>query len=584
MLKTYSLPYLALLSLSPLLGPAKAQAASTPPGATVPFVTYEAEAPLNRLRGVRISMPGSPGAEDSTPQMEASGRAFTQLYNVGDYLEFKTQRAANTLVIRHCIPDAPGGGGTQATLSLYVNGKKRQSLPLSSRHNWLYGEKGQNGQSNDPSTGQAHVFWDESRFFIRGALKVGDVLRLQKDVADTADFYRIDLVDLEAAPPALGQPSGSLSIRDFGANGSDQKDDTAAIQKCIDAAKAQKKIVWMPAGTYFQTAKFALDGVQVQGAGMWRTTLIGTEPDKEWGGKAGFDLCGNGPAVRDLFIDSPISTTRDNSPHAKPFTGAPSNFRIERVWVTHTDTGIWTNGSNGIIRGCRIRSTYADSINLNIDAHDNLVEQNHIRGGGDDGLAILSENEFKKPISRNNTLRFNTVSAIWWGHNCDVAGGEGHVIESNIFVDNARMGCVTLNLPGAWPMHPLTGATFRHNLILRGGGNYVSQRRGAIWIYAGSTTVSNVVFENNIIRDSIFSAIQFTGGEKQSTVFRRNLIENTGQSPIRISSDAVGGAVFERNVLKGTALGKPAVEDESTGKFEYLQSDNSWQAVGGPAG
>jgi hypothetical protein len=567
---------LALLSaLGSLLPHSGAQAAT--PGATVPFITYEAEAPANRLRGTRVAMSGLPAADDSTPEMEASGRAFAQLSKTGDFVEFKSARAANALVIRHCLPDAPGGGGAAGTLSLYVNGKKRQSLVLSSRHNWLYGEKGQNGQSNDPGAGQAHVFWDEARFFIQGALKAGDRVRLQKDAADSAAYYRVDLVELEAVSPALQRPKNGLSVSDFGADGSDQKDDTVAIQKCIEAAKAQKKTVWMPSGTYFQSAKFDLDGVAVQGAGMWRTTLIGTEPDKEWGGKAGFYLRGDGPAVRDLFIDSPISTSRDNGPNARPLTGAPNHFRIERVWVAHTTAGIWTNGSNGIIRGCRIRSTYADSINLNIDAHDNLVEHNHVRGGGDDGLAILSENEFKKPISRNNTLRFNTVSAIWWGHNCDVAGGEGHVIVDNIFADNARMGCVTLNLPAAWPMYPLTGATFRRNLILRGGGNYVWQRRGAIWIYAGSTTISNVVFENNVIRDSVFSAIHFTGGEKQRTAFRGNVIENSGQSPIHINSDAVGTAVFEKNVLKGTALGKPAVENESTGKFEYWQSGNSWQ-------
>jgi hypothetical protein len=567
---------LAILTLFPIgCAPLKAQVAKIP-GARVPFTTYEAENPESH-RAQIIKMSGLPRADDSTPEMEASGRAFAQLSNVGDFVRFKNLPASNALVIRHCIPDSATGGGTVATLSLYVNGKKRQSLSLSSRHNWLYGEKGQNGQSNEPGAGQAHVFWDETRFFISGGLERGDVLKLQKDAADSAEFYRIDLVDLEMVPPALPMPPANtcLSIRDFGANGSDEKDDTEALQKCIEAAKAQKKIVWMPAGTYFQSGKLVLDGVAIQGAGMWRTNLIGTDAGSDWGGKVGFDLRGDGPAVRDIFIECPSYTQRGQG--AKPLTGAPSNFRIERVWVTHANTGIWTNGSNGVIRGCRIRSTYADSINLNIDAHDNLVEGNSVRGGGDDGLAILSELEFKKPPSRNNTLRGNTVSALWWGHNCDVAGGEGHVIEDNVFADNARMGCVTLNLPGAYAMHPLTGATFRRNLILRGGGNYVWQRRGAIWIYAGSTTVSNVVFEDNEIRDSTFSAVQFTGGEKQSTIFRNNGIYGTGESPIHVNSDAKGSATFEANVLKGAPAGKPVVEDEAKGAFELKLTKNSWR-------
>src|SRR6185369_7458330 len=138
----------------------------------------------------------------------------------------------------------------------------------------------------------------------------------------------------------------------------------------------------------------------------------------------------------------------------------------------------------------RIRFTYADAINLNSGASNNVVENNHIRGSGDDGLALLSEMENNNPMSTNNTVRFNTVSAIWWGHNCDLAGGTGHVIEDNVLVDNAKFGCFTINLPSAYPMFPLSGSIVRRNSIIRGGGNANGQKRGAVWIYPGSTSIS----------------------------------------------------------------------------------------------
>ena len=83
------------------------------------------------------------------------------------------------------------------------------------------------------------------------------------------------------------------------------------------------------------------------------------------------------------------------------------------------------------------------------------MENNHVRGSGDDSLAILSETERNRPLSVGNILRHNTAIATWWGHNCDLAGGSGHVIEGNLLADNPKFGCFTISLPSAYPMHPL---------------------------------------------------------------------------------------------------------------------------------
>ena len=144
-------------------------------GAVVPFTTYEAEAAGNTTTGTVVTMTVLPTSTTSTPELEAAGRAYVALSNAGERLDFPNIRAANTIVLRHCIPDAPTGGGITATLSLYVNGVFRQTLTLSSRHNWLYGHApntGTNGQSNDPAAGTAHVFWDETRAFITGGVQV----------------------------------------------------------------------------------------------------------------------------------------------------------------------------------------------------------------------------------------------------------------------------------------------------------------------------------------------------------------------------------------------------------------------------
>lgn len=547
-------------------------------GATVPFVTLEAEDPANRVAGQVIAMSGLPSPAMWTPALEASGRAYVQLTNTGDYLEFPNVPAANTIVIRHCIPDAPTGGGILGTLSLYVNGVKRQSLTLSSKYNWLYQTSGtnasQNGQSNVPGAGPAHVFWDETGFFITNGLQAGDTLRLQKDDGDTAAYYLIDLIDLEnVAPPLSPPPAGTyLSAADFGATGSDPGDDTVALQSCINAAEAQGKSVWLPPGTYYQSGPLAVNGVTVAGAGMWYTRLVGTVPTKK-----NVQLLGNAPAISNLCIANDATTSRI-SPTAYAISlgsSSCSNWIAQNVWITHTVTGFWiTGGNGGTVRGCRVRMTYADAITLNAGSSNYRIEQNHVRGVGDDGMAILAN--VKSPLSTNDTLCYNTVIANWWGHNCDLAGGCGHVIRDNYLADNALFGCFTINLPASYPMNPVTSASIRRNTIVRGGGNYVGQQRGAIWAYAGSTTVTNVLFEDNAIIDPIFSGIQVAGCSNQAMTFNHNVVSGPGTYGVFVSAEAKGSGIFTSNLVLNAGQSHPQFDNAAGAHFSVTATGNSW--------
>lgn len=552
-------------------------------GAVVPFTTMEAENAGSTTASV-VRMTTLPTSTTWTPELEASARGYVSLTATGQNVEFTPNREANALVVRHCIPDAPTGGGITATLSLYVNGVFRQKLNLSSTHNWLYGNgtAGSNGQSNDPTIAGAtpHVFWDEARFFITGGLAEGDTLRFQKDVDDTAAFYHIDLLDLETVPGALDPPAAGtfLAITDYGANGSDEIDDTTAIQTCITAAKALGKIVWIPPGKFYQTAKFTLDGVAVQGAGMWYTSLISTSVGSSFGGNIGFHLTGTGPRVSDLFIASTAHAARTSG--GKPFTSSINtlySWTVENVWITHTLVGFWMSGaSNGIVRGCRVRMTYADGINLNRGASYNLVEHNHVRGIGDDGLAILSEVANTPTVSVNNTLRFNTVEAIWWGHNCDLAGGSGHLIEDNYFADNSHLGVFTINLPSAFPMYSVTGGIIRRNTMLRGGGNGFNQKRGAIWIFPGNQTISGVFIRDNHILEPIFRGIHLRGNQSQAITWERNVIDHPGEHGIEIPSDVNGSGIFTDNIVRN--LNNGFVPFNNAGGLDYsiTLGGNSW--------
>lgn len=561
-------------------------------GAKMPFTTIEAESPSNKTSGRVVAMSGLPARDDASPELEASGRAFVELDKTGQFLEIPYASEVNGLILRHCIPDAPAGGGKEETLSVYVNGKFRQKITLSSKFNWLYGEKGKNGQSNDPAAGTPHVFWDDTRFLIEGGLKAGDTLRLQKDEGDRADFYRIDLVDLEAVPSPLAVPAEGtfLSVAGFGAKGDDEKDDTEAIRRCVEQAKSQRKTVWIPAGTYRQSEKIVLDGVAVQGAGLWHTTLLGIEPGKDFGGALGFFLAGDGAKVSDMTIASEVDTARSMAGN-KPFTARnnPKNWTVENVCIMHTNVGFWMSGADkGLVRGCRLHLLYADGINVNRGSSHNVIENNYVRGIGDDGVVTLSGLEHKNtpdPISTANILRHNTVIANWWGHNCSVSGGNDHVVEYNYLADNSRIGCLTINLTGSYPKYPSKDNQIRNNMIVRGGGNHSGQKRGAIWINAGSTTITNARFRDNIILDPIFRGIHLRGGKEQEITCQGNTIVRPGEDAIVIDAEATGSAKFIANVVRNLGGSADAFENKAGSRFKVVLEHNSWQSsAGGAAG
>ena len=547
-------------------------------GALVPFTTYEAEASANHVVGQVITMPPNPSPTTWTPAAEASGRAYVQLSNTLDSVTFSNVVAANTIVLRHCIPDAPAGGGLTNTLSLYVNGVKRQTLTLASTYNWLYQtggtNAGANGQSNVPGGGPAHVFWDETGCFITNGVNQGDTVRLEKDAGDTAAYYLVDLIDLENVSPLAPPASGTylcVTNSTYGAVGDGITDDTAAIQSCINAAQSQRKMVWIPAGTYLQSSSLTINGVTVTGAGMWYTRLIGS------GLNLGhISLLGNAPQIANLFIANSTETFRNADNFAiQPTSTSVTNLVIQNVWITHVTDGPWlVRGYGGIVRGCRIRSIYGDGITIDGGVSNCLIEQNHIRGCGDDGIANLSD--AGTTLTTNNIFRYNTVIANWWGGNFDLAAGNGHLIENNYLADNSLGGCFLINLPGSYPMNPVTDVTISRNTIVRGGGNFVDQYRGAIWIYPSYTNISNIYFLDNYILDSIERGIELTGGQTQVLTFERNVVDSPAGDGIDVISGVIGSGTFSSNIVRNLNSGFSQFNNAAGAGYSVTDVGNSW--------
>ena len=574
---------------------------TTPGGASVPFLTCEAEsATLSSGVTVTTLNPSVDGPQD-LPQTEASGRSYASLTAPGQSITFNVPQSANSIVIRHNVPYVKPyntNTGDGYSLHLWVNNESTPRQVMQSLNGEAPVKLGALSLSSYHNQANA-AYWEESRALILGAsLKSGDTLRLEVDPGDTASFYNIDCIDLEDVPAALPQPANTYSVLTYGALGNGVADDTGAIQNTIDKAQMDGKNVWIPTGTYHVSSPFALPtGVKVYGAGMWYTNLIGTinnsTPSPVTHASTpycpGFSLAAD-CEVHDLFMDNNANTTRAdaNGYFYNEYWNHvfPSNWVIQNVWMTHTQLFCWMVGANnGLVSGCRARFTYADGIHLDAGCYNNTIKNCHVRGAGDDGIAIISntQNSYAPTTAcSNNTAVYNTVVANWCGANFDLSGGSNNVVGYNYFADSGTDGSLVINLPNGFPASPLTGASIVGNTIVRGGGDLDTQMRGAIWIFPQYAAVSGLVFDGNYIKKPIWSGIQLffdTSTKSAALTCNNTTIDAPGTSGIDIISGVSGSGTFTTNSVLNLPPGFVQFSNNAPTTFRVTSSGNTWDGA-----
>ena len=510
-------------------------------GATVPYQELEAEA------GATNAQVLAPGRAYLTVEAESSGRSAVKLTSTGHYVQWTAPKAANAIVIRYSMPDAPGGGGINATLSLYVNGVKRQTLDLSSKYAWTYGAY---PYDDNPAGGGGHHFYDESRFLV-GDIPQGATVKLQKDAGDTAAYYTIDLIDLEQVDDPYSMPSNFVSITSFGAVANDAGDDTQAIRDAIANAKATGKAsVWIPAGTFKMTDRVNVDNIQIRGAGMWHTTLQGTN------GKGGFYGVGGNVRIFDLTIAGDSLYRNDSADHAAFEGNFGAGSLIQNVWVEHTKVGYWINqGTDGLyVIGGRVRDTWADGVNLYGGVKNTTFSHMNVRNTGDDAFAMWSSGS----ANENNAFRYNTAQVPVLANTFAIYGGKDNKILDNIGADTVT---ASAGIAVSTRFNPVgfSGTTeVRRNTLNRTGGwepNW-STSFGGLWIYAeGQSITAPIIVEDLEINGSTYEGVKFSYNQTISNVtFNRVQINGAGTYGLNFDN-VYGTGTFNDVTVTGAASG-----------------------------
>ncbi|MBM9507806.1 carbohydrate-binding protein [Streptomyces sp. KK5PA1] len=564
-------------------------------------------------------MTAAPTTQYSSAALEASGHAYVHLAGTGQGVQWTntTGQPISFLNVRASIPDSASGGGTTATLDLYVDGVFRQALNLNSKQTWVYeGNNNYNTSDNqNPGDGDPRVFFDESHTFVTGAaIAPGSTFSLRKDSANSASFYDVDAVDAENPPAPLAQPANSISITSCGAvadnnptNGaadSQSVDSGAAIQNCIDQAQSQGKILWIPQGTFYVKGTRGLNaqGITIAGAGMWYSTVYRDVPvpnSTPLGALFSVTSC----TVQNFHIDANAvsRSTIGGDGGAMDTTG--TNWVANGIWTQHTMSGFWASGTGGTVENSRLTAIWADGINvnnvsLNASSGNNLtVTNNFVRGTGDDAIAINSVNyntngdgskTYYNPMT-NITVSNNTSIAPWGGKGVAVYGGSGHHITNNYVSDTARyigLGAGRFGVNGS----DLLSATITGNTVVRSGGNAYSQGQPAFHIGNGGDgqntgIVDHVTATGNTVINSLYDAIAFS--TSTNSVVQNNTITSPWRNGVVISPPfypaPTGSATITGNTLTGLRSGQVAYANNSSG-FTASVSGNSWQGTTTPEG
>ncbi|MER8157529.1 CARDB domain-containing protein [Streptomyces sp. NPDC094472] len=573
-------------------------------GAAVPYTEYEAED--GRYDGTLLKTDAKRTFGHTNFATESSGRESVRLDTTGQYVEFTSTTPSNSIVVRNSIPDAAAGGGKEATISLYADGKFVRKLTLSSKHSWLYGTTDDpEGLTNRPG-GDARRLFDESHALLTDSYPMGTKFRLQRDAGDDAAFYIIDLVDLEQVAAPATKPADCVSITDYGAVPNDGIDDADAIQRAVTAdQEGQIPCVWIPAGQWRQEKKILTDDPQdhgqynqmgirdvtIRGAGMWHSQLYSLIPPQEAGGinhphegNFGFDIDDN-TKISDIAIFG-SGTIRGGDGGAEGGVGLNGRFgkntKITNVWLEHANVGAWVGrdysnipelwgpGDGLEFSGVRIRNTYADGVNFTNGTRNSSVYNSSFRNTGDDSLAVWANKYVKDTstdIGHDNHFRNNTIQLPWRANGIAVYGGYGNTIENNLISD-------TMNYPGIMlatdhdPL-PFSGQTLiANNGLYRTGGAFwgEAQEFGAITLFAQGQDIPGVTIRDTDIHDSTYDGIQFkTGGGTMPGVRIENVTidKSTNGSGILAMSGARGSATLTNVTITNSAEGDVVKEPGS---------------------
>ncbi|WP_432943439.1 discoidin domain-containing protein [Kribbella sp. CA-253562] len=530
----------AAIGFSPAVAAPATPTAVQAVGASLPFTIVEAE--NSATNGSKIG----PGYTQGTLAAEASNRQAVTL-NGGQYVEFTAPATTNAITVAYAVPD-----GRSGSLSVYADGQKlSQQLAVTSKYSYL--------DTSWIAGSRTHKLYDHARLQLGRTVNAGAKVKLQVDGENTAGPYTIDDVEFENVAGPAGQPAGSISITDRGADPNGANDSTGAIQQAIDAARGSGGVVWIPPGRFKVGGTINPDGVTIRGAGRWHSTLLSHHLiDRPNGG-------GN-VRLHDFAVIGEVTERNDYSPDNFVNGSLGPNSVVSGLWLQHLKVGLWLTGNNDnlVVENNRFYDLTADGLNLNGTAYNAQVRNNYLRNTGDDALAAWSLHA----ANRSSVFANNTIVQPNLANGIAIYGGTDLTVRDNLIQDTNPLGggIAISNQSFGSPFFPLAGTiTVSGNTLIRTGSmnpNWGQNHpHGAIRVDAYDSPINaQVRLTNNRLVASPWSAYQFVDGGGAGRAVQNVVVDGgsiEGAGTFAFQAETTGSATVSN--VRATGVGRAGV-------------------------
>ena len=286
------------------------------------------------------------------------------------------------------------------------------------------------------------------------------------------------------------QASGLLDARAFGAAGDGKTDDTAALQRAMDAAAEKSGAVFLPPAIYLTGELHVRPGIALVGVPAWNYSSGG-------GTVLRFNAAGapgllnltdaRGATIEGLALDGQHLGTNVHGMFTQRTAYGPheDGFRIERCQVAHfSGDGIHLSHAWCFsVRHSEMMANHGDGLMLR--GWDGFLLDNWFSGNGRAGFAARDENA---------SVTFTANRVEWNGQeNFVVVGGDGYQVTGSFFDRAGTVGIALRQNPKSesWNKGPCTQFTITGNFVKRSGRFAgASSRDSAQIVLEGSTGVT----------------------------------------------------------------------------------------------
>ena len=403
--------------------------------------------------------------------------------------------------------------------------------------------------------------------------------------------------------PPYPRAANVRQVRDFGAIPDDDRDDTDAIQRALDALQSGDTLAFAP-GRYLMSKRLHVrrEGVTVLGP---NAVLHATNPDDQV-----LLIEADNITVASLTFTAVTAGRRTDARHARIAVYAedgPGKYRPVYNTVLRDNKIINAGGpgtatansssaggilmvrANGfLISGNTIVRTLADGIHITAGSKNGRVLNNVVRETGDDMIAMVSYADSGTPagnkaqpllqqwnarvetsLVRNVLVAGNLVSGQYWGRGISVVGGQSITITRNS-IDNVPLAAgVLIAREAGYQTFGVENVLVETNYIrdvqtLRPGYDFQNTFAKAPRTGQGAVEIHSALFDDEAAEPTLRESLAV-----RNVIVRDNTIERSAVPGVR------AGVTMTQTITGTNAAGQAVARRAVTGLIRNVGVENN---------